>query len=80
MLRLVMSILWPSFLAAIIAEGCFFSLFDPRELLQHIDSQLDWPPIAGYTIGFFFFWVCCALASMLTYYLANVPSDRRRPF
>lgn len=80
MLRLVMSILWPSFLVAILAEGCFFSLFDPRELFSHLGSQTEFPPIAGYTIGFFFFWVFCALASMLTYYLANVPNDHRPPF
>ena len=80
MLRLVMSILWPSFLVAILAEGCFFSLFDPRELFTHLGGQTELPPIAGYTIGFFFFWVFCALASMLTYYLANVPNDQRPPF
>lgn len=38
------------------------------------------PPIAGYTIGFFFFWIFCSLASMLTYYLANVPNERHPPF
>lgn len=73
-----MSILWPSFLVAIVAEGCFFSLFDPGDLLGHFNGEL--PPIAGYTIGFFFFWLFCSLASMLTYYLANVPNDRDPPF
>ena len=33
MLRLAMLILWPSFLVAIMAEGFFFSLFDPVDLL-----------------------------------------------
>ena len=32
MVRLIMAVLWPSFLVAIVAEGVFFSLFDPREL------------------------------------------------
>jgi len=77
MLRLASTILWPSFLVAIVAEGFFFSLFDPGELL-HIASQLDLPPLAGYTVGFFFFWAFCALASTLTYYLTNVPKDRSR--
>lgn len=72
MLRLTMNILWPSFLVAIVAEGCFFSVFDPREL-HHIAGQYDLPPIAGYTIGFFFFWIICSLASLLTSYLANAP-------
>lgn len=78
MLRLAITILWPSFLVAIVAEGCLFSLIDPSELL-HLGGAVELPPIAGYTIGFFFLWVFCALASMLTYYLTNVPNDGR-PF
>ncbi|MFC3108755.1 hypothetical protein ACFQAT_09165 [Undibacterium arcticum] len=79
MLRLAMNILWPSFLAAIVAEGCFFSLFDPDGLL-HLSHQIELSRIAAYTLGFFFFWIFCSLASMLTYYLVNVPRDRRPPF
>jgi hypothetical protein len=75
MLRLAGTILWPSFLVAIIAEGCFFSLFDPSELLA-VGGHNPLPPIAGYTIGFFFLWIFCALASGVTYYLANVPPER----
>lgn len=70
MLRLLMTILWPSFLVAIVAEGCFFSLFDPNEL-SLLDSQVDLTPIAAYTIGFFFFWAFCSLASGLTCYLTR---------
>lgn len=76
MLRLAMSVLWPSFLAAIVAEGCFFSLFDPDEL-WHLSHQNELSRMAAYTIGFFFFWIFCSLASMLTYYLVNVPNDHR---
>lgn len=79
MLRYVMSILWPSFLVAMVAEGCFFSLFDPADLLR-LGGQPVLPPIAGYTIGFFFFWSFCSLASMLTHYLFNVSDDRGPPF
>lgn len=81
MKRLVLTTLWPSFLVAILAEGFFFSLFDPSELL-HIGSDYNLPlsPIAVYTLGFFFFWLFCALASMLTYYLAYVPNDPHPPF
>ena len=83
MLRLVSTILWPSFLVAVVAEGCFFSLFDPLELLR-IGVTHELTPIAGYTIGFFCFWIFCAMASALTYYLANVPNvpnvpNERRP-
>lgn len=76
MARLLMVVLWPSFLVAIVAEGFFFSLFDPNEL-SLVGSNIDLSPMAAYTIGFFFFWVFCALASMLTCYLIGVPNDRR---
>ena len=73
MRRLAMTVLWPSFLAAAMAEGCFFSLFAP-------DALWALAPMAVYSIGFFFFWTLCALASMLTYYLVTVPEDHDPPF
>ena len=79
MLRLVLGILWPSFLVAIVAEGFFFSMFDPVDLVV-VGTQADVPPLAAYTIGFFFFWAFCSLAAMLSYYLLNVPRDRHPPF
>lgn len=79
MARLIMIVLWPSFLVAIVAEGFFFSLFDPHDLAM-VGVHLEAPPLATYTIGFFFFWMFCALASMLTCYLMGVPNDRRSPF
>lgn len=74
MLRRSMSILWPAFLAAIIAEGCFFSLFDPHALIN-FGERFSLSPLAGYTIGFFFFWADCVLASLLTAYLIANPED-----
>jgi hypothetical protein len=72
MLRLAMTVLWPSFLAAALAVGCFFSLFHP-------DQLGPWPPMAVYTIGFFGFWSLTALASLLTCYLLMVPADHNPP-
>jgi len=72
MKRLAMAVLWPSFLAAAIAEGFFFSLFEPDHLWAV-------PLMAAYTIGFFCFWTVCALASLLTYYLVTVPVDFEGP-
>jgi hypothetical protein len=66
--RLAMSVLWPSFLAAALAEGFFFSLVEPEAL-----SALA--PMAVYSLGFFFFWTFCTLASLLTAYLIAVPDD-----
>lgn len=72
MLRLALTILWPSFLTAIVAEGVFFSAVDPLDLrLTFVSAEL--PPIALYTIGFFFFWIFCAAASALTHYLLKLP-------
>ncbi|MBS0309117.1 MAG: hypothetical protein JSS58_09115 [Proteobacteria bacterium] len=76
MLRLALTILWPSFLVAIVAEGCFFSMFDPSQLTV-IGEQIELSAIAVYTLGFFFFWVFCALASVLTYYLLKIPTNNK---
>ena len=78
MLRLAMLILWPSFLVAIMAEGFFFSLFDPVDLLL-VGGHVDLPPIAAYTIGFFLFWSFCSLAAMLSCYLLRT-EDGQPPF
>lgn len=79
MLRLAMSVLWPSFLSAIMAEGFFFSLFDPADLMM-IGGQSDLPAIAAYTIGFFFFWAFCAIASMISLYLIRTEAPSQPPF
>ncbi len=79
MLRLAMSVLWPSFLTAAMAEGFFFSLFDPADLLI-AGGQADLSPLAAYTIGFFFFWSFGALASMLSLYLTRTDVPRQPPF
>lgn len=76
MRRLAMTVLWPSFMAAAMAEGLFFSLFEPDAL----PALPPLPPLAVYSMGFFFFWTLCALASMLTYYLVTVPEDHNPPF
>lgn len=76
-LRIAMAVLWPAFLVAGLADGLVFSLFDPRDALPP-DCTLT--PLAAYTIGFFFFWVMGALASMLTWYLAMVPDEHQPPF
>jgi hypothetical protein len=77
MLRLAISVLWPSFLSAIMAEGFFFSFFDPADLTM-IGGQSELSPIAAYTIGFFFFWAFCAIACMISLYLTrtDVPSEQ----
>ena len=71
-LRRILPILWPSFLAAILAEGGFFSIVDPHLLIARHET-LALSPLAVYSSGFFFFWVMCAVASGLTSYLLITP-------
>ncbi|PWF54790.1 hypothetical protein [Massilia glaciei] len=71
--RLAMSVLWPSFLAAALAEGFFFALVEPEVLFWTM------APMAVYSLGFFFFWAVCTAASTLTYYVLAVPDDHGRP-
>jgi hypothetical protein len=65
----LLTILWPAFLAAALAEVCFFALFDPIESLAGHGG--GWTPAAVHTLFFFFFWGMCTLASTLTYYLGK---------
>lgn len=59
--------LWPSFMVAIAATGLFFSAFDPKSLYP-FDLDIEISTIGTYTIGFFFFWILCAVSSGLTVY------------
>lgn len=76
MLKLALVVLWPSFMVAIMAEGFFFSLFDPADLLL-VGGHVDLHPKAAYTLGFLFFWAFCSLASMLSCYL--IRSEEGQP-
>jgi hypothetical protein len=61
------SVLWPSFIVAIIASGAFFSAFNPRDLVP-FNLDIDISPIAAYSVGFFLFWLLAFLSSFGTLY------------
>jgi len=61
------SVLWPSFLTAIVATGVFFSAFNPRDLIP-FNLDIDISPLAAYSIGFFVFWIIAAISSYGTLY------------
>ena len=61
------SVLWPSFLTAIVATGVFFSAFHPRDLIP-FNLDIDISPLAAYSIGFFVFWIIAAISSYGTLY------------
>lgn len=67
-MKCAMWILWPSFLVAGVAEGVFFTLFDPMDL-HVLGNTLDWSRTAVYTVGFFLFWLVAAASSALTCFL-----------
>ena len=66
----VMSIAWPAFLSACALQALVFAVVDPAELLW-FGHPLPWSRQAVYTIAFFLFWGCTALASALTAVLAS---------
>lgn len=65
MSRLMMTILWPSFLMAGISVGIIFSLVDPGTLVV-LGNSLEMSNVMIYSIGFFIFWFLGAIASGLT--------------
>jgi hypothetical protein len=74
------AIVWSSFLAACLAAMIFFAIFDPVQL-----GNDDQPPawlanrMAGYAIGFFFFWFVTMVAALLTAYLLDtLPPDNSK--
>jgi hypothetical protein len=71
-LRLVIWILWPSFLVAGIAEGLVFTAIHPEEILL-FGEPLGISNEGIYTLGFFIIWAFCALSSALTLFVLPKP-------
>jgi hypothetical protein len=67
-------VLWPSFIVGGVAEGVFFTLFDPMDL--HLFGEpLALGRTAAYTIGFFAFWLLAACSSAFTCFLQRPAAD-----
>jgi hypothetical protein len=73
-LRVAAAILWPSFIAAALAEFVVFAAFDPAALDMPGVGPIARP--AAYTVGFFAFWMIGALSSALSLYLARSADPR----
>ena len=73
----ILWVLWPAFLVAGVAEGVFFSLFDPHEL-TFFGEPLEASRQAIYSIGFLCFWAMGASASALTVFLQRSPWEVNR--
>ncbi|MDX1500130.1 MAG: hypothetical protein R3176_09545 [Woeseiaceae bacterium] len=68
---------WISFLAAAIATMVFFAIFDPVEIAALLDPELEISRDAGYAIGFFAFWILCALSAGVTAWLVRTAPKRK---
>lgn len=76
-MKRAMWILWPSFLVGGMAEGIFFTLFDPADL-HLFGNPVELSRIAVYTLGFFLFWLFAAVSSTLTCFLQHEEDDTNR--
>ena len=78
------AILWPSFFSAGVATMVLFALVDPIELRDISAVDLPVSREAGYTLGFFGFWLLTASSSLFTWILLrparrfNAPPQLRR--
>ena len=67
----VATVVWISFLSAAVATMLFFAMFDPVELLETYETDLEIGRQGGYAIGFFFFWIISAGCSAVTAWLVR---------
>ena len=74
MKRQALIILWPAYLVAGVLETLTFAVVDPADQRWFGGPQIDWPPVAIYSVTLFIYWFCIAFAGALTALLA-VPED-----
>jgi arginine exporter protein ArgO len=66
----LIAILWPSFLTAIPVTALVFTLLNPLDIADMLGIH-ELSALAGYSLGFFFFWLAAALSSILTLYFSR---------
>lgn len=73
------AILWPSFFSAGVATMVCFAHIDPLALRDLTFPNLDIGREAGYTLGFFLFWMATAASSLFTWVLLRPASRFNQP-
>jgi hypothetical protein len=68
--KMLMTVVWPAFLAACVLEAAVFALVDPHEL-SWAGGPLGWSRQAVYTAAFFLFWIVSVGSSLLALVLAR---------
>ncbi len=69
---------WVSFLIASVATMFFFAFVDPSEMSVVTTPPLNLSRMAGYAVGFFFFWAISAGSGALCVYLMRTRPGRKR--
>ena len=68
--KMLMTVVWPAFLAACVLEAAVFAVVDPHEL-SWAGGPLGWSRQAVYTVAFFAFWGVVGLAACLAVLLSR---------
>lgn len=71
------TVFWPSFIIAGVADMLFFTLFDPLQFLYE-EEPVFASRLAAYTVGFFLFWLMGIGSSALTCYFQRGADDINR--
>jgi hypothetical protein len=70
----VSAVLWPSFIAAGIANSLFFTFFEPQVLL-YAGGYPEMSNTGVYSVGFFLFWLLTSVSSGMTSYFVKPCDD-----
>lgn len=70
-MRLIISVVWPSYLIAVLATALFFAAFDPVDFVAQVAVPAESLRINVYSIGFFLFWALALMSSLLTHYFGK---------
>ena len=68
--KMLMTVVWPAFLAACVLEAAVFAMVDPHELSWG-GGPLGWSRQAVYTASFFLFWFVSIGSRLLALVLAR---------
>lgn len=70
LVRAMMQILWPGFVAAIALVGIIFSLIDPQSI-EIVQDVLNNSREAAYTLSFLLCWAIVSVACAMTRWLSS---------
>ena len=73
------AILWPSFFSAGVATMVCFAHVDPLALRDLTFPDWNIGREAGYTVGFFLFWMATGASSLFTWWLLRPASRFNQP-